>query len=165
MTYRGRSKMSKIAKRYVSFTGLPDPEADILQAILQTLVVRRVTQRPAARRSVSASSAIVDLTQEEPIRETEPSSALIGGRSTAGPVALTPSNVGDCTKGKRGAPDMLPGFPTVVKLDNEWTEVWCYICGTNVNYLGNYFFGISGLHAHIMYHDGAGKRKSGITTE
>ncbi|TKA61365.1 hypothetical protein B0A55_11017 [Friedmanniomyces simplex] len=119
-------------------------------AILQTLVVRRVTQWPAARVSVSSSSAVVDLTQDEPIRETKPPSASAGDRSTAGPVALTPSNV---------------GLPTVVKLDNEWTEVWCHICGTNVNYLGKYFLGISGLHAHIVYHDGAGKRKSGITTD
>ncbi|KAK3634710.1 hypothetical protein LTR56_015137 [Elasticomyces elasticus] len=123
-------------------------------------------QRTAAEAPVSASSAVVDLTADEPVRKSKAfSQALTGVRARPDTALLTPSKVGDFVKGKNGAPDILPGYPTVVMLNNAWTEIWCHICGRNVNTAGNFLLGIAGLHAHIMYHDGSGKRKAGVTMQ
>ncbi|KAK5737256.1 hypothetical protein LTR17_006868 [Elasticomyces elasticus] len=107
-------------------------------------------QRTTAKAPVSASSAVVDLTADEPVRKRKAfSQAATRVRARPDTASLTPSIVGEFVKGHNGAPDMLPGYPTIVMLDNVGTEIWCHICGTNVNMHGEYISGIQGLRGHI----------------
>lgn len=39
--------------------------------------------------------------------------------------------------------------PTIVRLNNLWTQIWCPDCGDNSCHDGSFFMGMAGLHGHM----------------
>ena len=89
----------------------------------------------------------------------EPAGLQPAVASTVARATRVSSMITDAGRSAPAAPnqyDQLDGerFPTVVFLDNAWTEVWCHICGANMNLdgrLAHFYKGFNGLGRHYKY--------------
>lgn len=66
---------------------------------------------------------------------------------TNSPPILETDQVGSSRGG--GITMLSKHHPTIVRLNNLWTQIWCPDCGDNSCHDGSFFMGMAGLHGHM----------------
>lgn len=107
-------------------TSAEDSDAAASNSPAASLRANSISQSPHAFKQAERPGFVANQTSQQP-------SAPVKGHTRQG----------------KGPRIFSADHPTIIELDDHWTEIWCHICGANCGANGKYFVGARGLCLHI----------------